>query len=121
MPCQSAIQLFLKPNESCIVDGIDILLYEEHCILLCTIRFSKLIVTDDSVATTRIPSAFVGEEVIESGIYIGEWFLRNDKLLEVVHISDSLVTYSYVEEERKSLIQLPAAFVDQQIAVIGNS
>jgi hypothetical protein len=78
-------------------------------------------VTDDSVATTRIPSAFVGDEIIESGIYVGAWFLHNNKLLEVVHISDSLVLCSYVQEDGKSDIELPIALVDQLIAAFGNS
>jgi hypothetical protein len=47
--------------------------------------------------------------------------LHNNKLLEVVHISDSLVTCSYVEEDGKSDIQLPIALVDQLIAAFGNS
>jgi hypothetical protein len=95
-PDEVPYNIFLKPDESSYVDRIDFLFYEEHRILSCTIRFSKLIVTDDLVAAMRIPSAFVGEDFIESRIYVGAWFLHNNKLLEVVHISDSLVTCSYV-------------------------
>jgi hypothetical protein len=39
----------------------------------------KLIVTEENVAKARLPSAVVGDEVIESGIYIGAWLLHNQK------------------------------------------
>jgi hypothetical protein len=115
-PAEVPYSIFLKPDESCSVDGIDFMFCEEHRSLTCTIKFSKLIVTDENVAKARLPSAVVGDEVIESGVYIGAWFLHNQNVLEVITITDEFVTCSHVQEPDSPTIDLPIALVDQQIA-----
>ncbi len=118
-PAEVPYSIFLKLDESCSVVGINFMFYEEHRSLTCTIRFSKLIVTDENVAKARLPSAVVRDEVIKSGVYIGAWFLHDQKVLEVIRIRDEFVTCSHVQEPDSPAIDLPIALVDQQIAAFG--
>jgi hypothetical protein len=106
-PAGVPFSIFLKPDESCSIDGIDFIFYKEHHSLPCTIRFSKLIVTDENVAKARLPSAVVGEKVVKSGVYIGSWFLHDQKVLEVITIRDAFVTCSHVQEPDSPTIELP--------------
>jgi hypothetical protein len=112
-------EILLQPDHPCTTDGIDFIFYEKARCLSCTVRYSKLVVNDRIVATSRMPSAVVSNAV--SGVYLNVWFLHNQNLLEVVAINDTTATCSYVEETNRDLIELPLELVTNLVARFGNN
>jgi hypothetical protein len=109
--------VFLQPDTPCGCDGIDFIFYEQHRTLLCTIRFSKIVVRDKHVAMDRIPSAIVKSS--ESGIYVNVWFLYEISLVKVVAINDQSVTCIYVKEPNNGTIEIPIELAEEFIASFG--
>lgn len=112
-------ELLLHNDRPCTMDGIDFIFYEKSRCLSCIVRYSKLVVNTNAVATSRIPSAVVSNAV--SGVYINVWFLHNGSLLEVVEIKESTAMCSYVEESNTDLIELPLALIADLVARFGNN
>jgi hypothetical protein len=87
--------------------------------LTCTVRFSKIVVNEKAVATSRIPTAVVESPV--SGVYLNVWFLHDGSLLEVNAINKSSATCTYMEESDRENIELPLELVAELVTRFGNS
>jgi hypothetical protein len=112
-------EVFLEPDHHCGRDGIDFIYYEKNRCLTCTVRFSKIVVNEKTVATSRIPTAVVTSP--ESGVYLNVWFLHDQNLLEVVAIDEISATCAFVEETNKENIELPLELVAELVANFGNN
>lgn len=112
-------EVLLKPDCSASVDGIDFVYSEQNRCLSTTIRFTKVVVHDEHVATSRIASAEVLNNK-DSGIYLSVWFKYGESLLEVTAIDEdnNKVTCSYVDELSDN-IELPINVVSELVAKFG--
>ncbi len=115
---EAPYKVVLNPDCQCTVDGIDFIYSEQNRFLSCTVHFSKITVTDEAVAKSRIATAEVTLPV--SGVYLNVWFQYHDSLLEVIEINGDSVTCSYVEEETGNII-LPVNLVSQLVSRFGNN
>jgi hypothetical protein len=111
--------IMMEPDRHCVSDGNDFIFYERNRCLTCTVQFSKILVNEKAVATSRIPTAVV--TCPESGGYLNVWFLQNQSLLEVVAINEISATCAYIEESDRDNIELPLAVVAELVARFGNS
>jgi len=119
---RSVIEVVLKPACNVAVDGIDFIYSEQSRCLSCTIRFSKIVVSHEEVATTRISKAQVITPK-ESGVYLNVWFKHDEHLMEVIAIDQEteLVTCIYVEEEGEDEVVLPLNLVSECVARFGRA
>ena len=62
-------EVVLKPDCNVSVNGIDFIYTESNRCLSCIIRFSKVVVSDEAVATSRLAAAEVVANKV-SGVYI---------------------------------------------------
>ena len=107
----------MKPDSPYHLNGIDFIFYEEQRNLSCIIRFSKIVVKDGFVVTSRLPSAVVAAP--ETGIYVNALFVYNNQVLEVVAIYNTLVRCAYVEEAQNNTIDLPINLVRELVSAFG--
>jgi hypothetical protein len=112
-------EVLLQPDHPCATNGINFNFYEKARCLSCTVHYTKLVVSDRTVATSRRPSAVVSDAV--SGVYINVWFLNNQDFLEVVEINGTTATCSCVEDVNRDLIELPLDLVADLVARFGNN
>ena len=112
-------EVLLKPDCPASVDGIDFVYSEQNRFLSTTVRFTKVVVHDEHVATSRIASAKVLNNK-DSGIYLSIWFKYGESLLEVTAIdkNNNKVTCSYVDEISDN-IELPINIVSKLVAKFG--
>jgi hypothetical protein len=113
-------ELLISPNHPCAMDGIDFIFYEQTRTLSCSIRFTKIVVSDEAVATSRIPMARVTTSA-ESGVYVNVWFHHNAELFEVTAIDNNTVTCINVEQPESQPVTLPLNLVATLVAQFGNS
>jgi len=70
-------------------NGVDFVYWTESRQLVCTIRFTKIIVSNAEIATSRVPSCDVKPP--KSSAYVGAWFIYDGAVLEVVSIAGNIV------------------------------
>ena len=109
--------IIVKPDSPYHLNGIDFIFYEVQRSLSCIIRFSKIVVKDGFVVTSRLPSAVVAAP--ETGIYVNALFVYNNQVLEVVAIYNTLVRCAYVEEAQNNTIDLPIDVVRELVSAFG--
>jgi hypothetical protein len=85
-------------------NGVDFVYWTESRQLVCTIRFTKIIVSNAEIATSRVPSCDVKPP--KSSAYVGAWFIYDGAVLEVVSIAGNIVACKIPDSEDVS-IQLP--------------
>jgi hypothetical protein len=114
-------EVVLKPDCNVSVNGIDFIYTESNRCLSCIIRFSKVVVSDEAVATSRLAAAEVVANKV-SGVYLNVWFKHNNRLMEVVAINEenNMITCSYVEEVEEDVV-LPLNLVEELVSMFGQA
>ena len=99
---EAPYDVVMQPDHHSANDGIDFIVYEKSRCLSCTVRFTKLVVNDRLVATSRMPSAVAAGAV--SGVYVSVsvWFLHDQTLMEVVAVNKITASYAYVEDSNRT-------------------
>jgi hypothetical protein len=116
---EAPYDVVMQPDHHSANDGIDFIVYEKSRCLSCTVRFTKLVVNDRLVATSRMPSAVAAGAV--SGVYVSVWFLYDQTSMEVVAVNKITASCAYVEDSYRTLIELPVELVADLVARFGNS
>ncbi len=94
-------ELIRKPLLRLSGDSVEFLFTEEIRQLLCTVRYSKIIINSSDVATSRIPTADVHENPV-GGAYVTANFHYNGELMTIISIQNDYATCQYLHDETDS-------------------
>jgi hypothetical protein len=105
-----------KPLKRTGCNGIDFVYKLESRQLVCTVRFTKLIVSTAEIATSRVPIADV--KAPRSSAYVGAWFIHDGVVLEVVKIVNDIVACKTPDND-EDIIELPLPLVSDLVNRFG--
>jgi hypothetical protein len=120
-------ELVAKPLYRCPTDSIDFTYTEESRQLTCTLRYSKIKISNHEMVTTRMPTAEVQDQVV-GGAYVNAYFHYNGELMTVLAITNDIATCKYLRDDSDSdeegehnwqTVDLPLQLVHQSVASFG--
>ncbi len=109
-------ELRRKPLKISYGNGIEFLYSQQNSTLNCHIRFSRLKISSEDVATSRVPSAIVREE--NGGAYEGAWFHYDGNTYLVRQIVDR-VCHCHLVEDDSAVLDLPLDLINELVRNFG--
>jgi hypothetical protein len=101
------------------LDGLDFFYSLQNNSLRCNIRFSKISVTNEDVATCRIPNADVVHDDGSVSAYVGAIFMYNDETYEVTAIHNNVAQCRSMYNEQQ-YVEIALDVVNGLVDNIGN-